>query len=1448
MGATLLALVVASVVALIPLGGAGATVVTCGPSTVALTSMHSPDGTQRPFYGDFGNNSTKHSGYVGYELSGASGVLGGDVWLKLSDFVGGSIGLGTNQSASIPARATSQAGHQLVYAYLKAASATTSAQTWTVQVWNGKPNQSGSSEVCQAADGFTKVVDVISASANKITSVTVSTSAPALGGSFQVSAVGDTGTMGAGDASDRVSGNGVFSMAPAMSDSWPADAFSLTGVQVTIGGTTTRDKLRIYPGTSAAGAYTAVYKFAVRGRTSGPTPVRPVQNIASGTQVKYTGSYDTSALKDITAPSQTSTLVKSATDLSSGVVTYRVVVSNTSDSAVTLDYVQDTPTPNGDWTFTSGSTTLNGSVIPNPVNSSGTLIFGGPFAVPAANGSTPGTLTFEYKLTLAAAVSNSVVGSVGGETLGASSGTQNQVTVDPTAPIITTAALAGATKDTPYSTTLDAGAGTPPYTLWQITSGSLPAGLSLNGATGEISGTPTATGAATFTVQVTDSASKLATKSLSIDVANPVVADTTAPTGSVSLNGGAALTNSTGVTLSLSATDAVGVTAYRVTAGSDCSSATWVAVAASMSYSDTGGLVLPPGDGAKTVCAEYKDAAGNVSPTATASITVDATSPSVVLSTIAPSVTNAAFVVTATFSEAVTGLALGAISVTNGSASNLAGSGTTYTFTVTPGLGGTVAVDLPAAGATDAAGNGSSAAAQLIRTYDATRPAVTLTTGASDPTNAPFAVSATFSEPVSGFSLAGVVVGNGTASGFSGSGTTFTFTVTPAADGQVTVDVPAAKASDGAGNSNTAATQLGLAYDATRPSVTLSSPAPNSTNAPFVVNVTFSESVTGFTLADISVGNGAASSLSGSGTAFTFTVTPASNGTVTVDIAAAGAADPAGNTNTAAAQLVRSYDSARPSVTLSTTASDPTNTAFVVSATFSKPVTGLSLPEVTIGNGVASNLAGSGAVYTFTVTASTDGVVTVDLADGSAADDAGNTNLAANRLSLTVDRTAPQVALTTAAQDPLSGKFRVEATFSEPVTGFSPSALTVTNGSVSELTGAGSVYSFSVTPLADGPVSLRVTAGVAADAAGNPNTASNVLTRTYDYTPPAVTFTETPPLFTTGASATFIFTVTEPSATSCSLDGAPFASCTNVADYTALGSGTHTFAVRAIDATGNESTARYTWTIGTPTETPDPPTPIPPSTTPPLPSAAPDVTIAVRVSKELVVLGELVDLEAAVRNKGDADASDVGVTIRLPDNVELDSSSVGGLRALSTSHETFEVCKASGRVVTCRLGALPVNMQRTIVLKMHAIKPGAIVSNVTLSAAGLARSQSVRVHQRALAKTTMKMVTPSDVLFAFDSCVVSARGQRYLASLRPLVGRAATATVSGFTDSRGSRSYNHKLSLCRARAVVKQLFAAAKPTGVRVLAYGEARAVASNATSEGRRLNRRVELTISFAI
>jgi hypothetical protein len=78
------------------------------------------------------------------------------------------------------------------------------------------------------------------------------------------------------------------------------------------------------------------------------------------------------------------------------------------------------------------------------------------------------------------------------------------LTVSPAALTLGPPSLPVAEVGVSYSQQLTVSGGTPPYT-YAVTSGSLPAGLSLDLNAGIISGTPTESGTFTFVVTVTDS-------------------------------------------------------------------------------------------------------------------------------------------------------------------------------------------------------------------------------------------------------------------------------------------------------------------------------------------------------------------------------------------------------------------------------------------------------------------------------------------------------------------------------------------------------------------------------------------------------------------------------------------------------------------------------------------------------------------------------------------------------------------------------------------------------------------------------------------------------------------------------------------------------------------------------------------------------------------------------
>lgn len=110
------------------------------------------------------------------------------------------------------------------------------------------------------------------------------------------------------------------------------------------------------------------------------------------------------------------------------------------------------------------------------------------------------------------------------------------VTVCPTITVNPPTLPAG-TVGIAYSQTISASGGTSPY-AFAVSSGTLPAGLILNAATGSITGTPTTAAASNFTITATDAGGCLASRAYTITIASPecpviTVNPSTIPPGAV---------------------------------------------------------------------------------------------------------------------------------------------------------------------------------------------------------------------------------------------------------------------------------------------------------------------------------------------------------------------------------------------------------------------------------------------------------------------------------------------------------------------------------------------------------------------------------------------------------------------------------------------------------------------------------------------------------------------------------------------------------------------------------------------------------------------------------------------------------------------------------------------------------------------------------------------------
>ena len=401
------------------------------------------------------------------------------------------------------------------------------------------------------------------------------------------------------------------------------------------------------------------------------------------------------------------------------------------------------------------------------------------------------------------------------------------------------------------------------------------------------------------------------------------------------------------------------------------------------------------------VATDVTGAQNNAATPQTVRIDVDAPSVSITVPSVAQS---GAFDVTITFTEAVSGFEQADLSV-SGTAS-ITGWTTTddtvFTATITPTTEGDVVLSVAADVATDAASNNNMASETQTVTVDMTPPGVSLSVPA-DAQNSAFEATITFTEAVSDFEQADLTL-SGTATATvtawaSTDDTVFTATLTPTTEGEVVLSVMADVAADTAGNNNTASETQTVTVDMTPPGVSLSVPE-GAQNGAFDVTITFTEAVSGFEQADLSVSGTATTSITAwtttDNTVFTATITPTTSGTVILDIAAEVATDAANNNNTASETQTVTIDVDAPGVSISVP-TDAQNSAFDVTITFTEAVSDFEQSDLTLsGTATASITAWTttdNTVWTATLTPTTSGTLTLSIAEGAVTDTAGNTNV-----------------------------------------------------------------------------------------------------------------------------------------------------------------------------------------------------------------------------------------------------------------------------------------------------------------------------------------------------------------------------------------------------------------------------------------------------------------------
>lgn len=288
-----------------------------------------------------------------------------------------------------------------------------------------------------------------------------------------------------------------------------------------------------------------------------------------------------------------------------------------------------------------------------------------------------------------------------------------------------------------------------------------------------------------------------------------------------------------------------------------------------------------------------------------------------------------------------------------------------------------------------------------------------ITSTIANPTRAKtFPVTFTFSSPVSDFTAGDVLVSNGTFNGFSGSGTTYTGTITAKKAGVVKVEIPSAAANASGFASNAAA--LTRTYDPKGPLVTINQAASQADpviSGPILFTAQFTAPVTGFTGADVSFSGSTATgtmvaAVTGSGTTYSISVSGmVGDGTVWASLAAdaafANGHPSAASTSNDNSVTFTPPGVGSPSVTINQDAGQPDPTplaAALFRVRFSNPVNGFSAGDVQLSgsatgtlNASVSSVGSAGTEFIVLVGGMTGpGTVIASLSAGAATAQAGS--------------------------------------------------------------------------------------------------------------------------------------------------------------------------------------------------------------------------------------------------------------------------------------------------------------------------------------------------------------------------------------------------------------------------------------------------------------------------
>ena len=345
--------------------------------------------------------------------------------------------------------------------------------------------------------------------------------------------------------------------------------------------------------------------------------------------------------------------------------------------------------------------------------------------------------------------------------------------------------------------------------------------------------------------------------------------------------------------------------------------------------------------------------------------------------------------VTITFSEAVTNFSNVDVQAVNGTLTNVSSTdgGTTWTTTLTPAANisdTTNVITLSNSGLTDLAGNaGTGETVSENHEVLTLRPTATVTIAdTSIILGETSLVTFNFSEVVTGFSNADLIVPNGSLTNVASTNGGLTWTATYAPNADVTdtsntISVQLTGVTNSLGNTGTgSAVSANFIVDTQRPTVSIVvADVLLTAGQTSQVTFTFSEAVVGFANDDLQIQNGTLSAVASSNGGLTWTavLTPTngiedSSNVITVNNA--GVSDARGNQGiNSTASNNYAVETLRPTATVVVSPAVLTvGQTATVTITFSEAVTGFTSADLTAANGTLSAVSSSNGGVTWTAT------------------------------------------------------------------------------------------------------------------------------------------------------------------------------------------------------------------------------------------------------------------------------------------------------------------------------------------------------------------------------------------------------------------------------------------------------------------------------------------------